>query len=91
MKGVCASKDSTRALRHKHSPAELTVAWRTSAVFNGRIGSRSSLPEAEKGVYCLLTLWKKLPGRNDRRGDTTSVAGPAPTIRVLRNQRVTEK
>jgi hypothetical protein len=31
--------------------------------------------KARKGVYDPLTLWKKLPGRNDRREDTTSVVG----------------
>lgn len=41
-------------------------------------------PQRQKKVYDPLTLWKKLPGRNDRREDTISVAGRRPDSRFAR-------
>lgn len=40
--------------------------------------------ERQNGVYDPLTLWKKLPGKNDRGEDTTSVAGRLPDSRLAR-------
>lgn len=56
---------------------------RTSVDLVGQSAVASSR-HAAKRVYDPLTLWKKLPGRNDRREDTISVAGRPPDSRLAR-------
>lgn len=40
--------------------------------------------DRQNGVYDPLTLWKKLPGKNDRGEDTISVAGRLRDSRLAR-------
>lgn len=83
---MCASKDSTRVKRVRRRLARCRLAQRVPEFRPIWWPNRRSLRAYKrlKGVYDPLTLWKKLPGRNDRREDTISVAGRPPDSRFAR-------